>query len=73
MAETGRVYTFGSAANGQLGYKGPDQTTPNRVSGPFVSLTRGGTANNNQLFVINRLAAGGDSCVVWGTDLQVRS
>ena len=68
---SGRLYCFGSGANGQLGNgKSEVMNLPVPVDGPFVANQKQ-LSTQKESFVINRIAAGGDFCCVWATKPEV--
>lgn len=75
VSESGRLYAFGSGANGQLGTGSCDvKSVPVRVKGPFIAFNKIGTpmdTNSGATFVINTIAAGGDHCILWAVTPEV--
>ncbi|KAL4239292.1 putative E3 ubiquitin-protein ligase herc4 [Mactra antiquata] len=71
VANSGRLYSFGSGANGQLGLKTRDiQSIPTNISGPFISYNKVTESKDISLFVVTGVAAGGDLCFVWTSTYQ---
>ena len=75
VADSGRLYTFGSGILSQLGTGEKGVTTlPTRVKGPFLPHSLNHTqmdTDSGPMFVVHRIAAGGDHCFVIGTDPEV--
>lgn len=76
VAESGRLYVFGSGANGQLGTSSPDvKSLPVHVQGPFMAFSKIGTAmdtGSGPMFVIYTIAAGGDFCFTWAVTPELK-
>ena len=77
VSDSGRLYGFGSEANGQLCTNSTDvKPLPVAIKGPFVAYSNTGKSTNSgksSSFVINTVAAGGDYCFVWAVSEQVLS
>ena len=76
VASSGRLYAFGSGVMSQLG-TGEKGTcaVPIQVKGPFVPHDVNHPqmeTNDGPMFVIHRIAAGGDHCFVIASNAQVK-
>lgn len=77
VASSGRLYAWGSGANGQLAGKDAGvRDNPVHVQGSFVPYSNVGVPmdmDNGPVFVINRVAAGGNQCFLWAVTPDVRN
>lgn len=72
VPNSGRMYSFGTGANGQLGIKSPDaKPLPTCVVGPFVAFDKASGTSNGSSYVVRGISAGGDICFVWASPEQV--
>ena len=75
MADSGRLYTFGSGILSQLGTGEKGITSlPTCVKGPFipyVSKHAQMDTDSGPMFVVHRISAGGDHCFVIATSPEV--
>ncbi|XP_053384737.1 probable E3 ubiquitin-protein ligase HERC4 isoform X2 [Mercenaria mercenaria] len=76
VCDSGRVYGFGSEANGQLCTNSADvKSLPVLIRGPFVAFSKTGTpmdTGNGAKFVINIISAGGDHCFLWAVTPEIK-
>lgn len=77
MADSGRLYAFGSDILGQLGTGSKKIcAVPTHVKGPFIrhnSQHPQMETSDGPRFVIHRVATGGDHCFVIASDPEVSS
>ncbi|XP_060594475.1 probable E3 ubiquitin-protein ligase HERC4 isoform X2 [Ruditapes philippinarum] len=76
VSDSGRLYGFGSEANGQLCTNSVEvKSLPVAIKGQFVAFNNAGRSNNSgnsSSFVINIVAAGGDYCFLWAVSEQIK-